>query len=159
MSSLATSLMTAARAVRDHACAPCSGFQTGTAERFRTMLAAYGRASDFLSGRRDFWPESAVVLAFHAARPGSLRRIDTGAVGNTVTRLGGSRLRDGDRIAPCVGPSEICVPREDLGPARPFAVVHAALAKTAPRAGAGLAACENGDMVAAPISLVIKRGG
>ena len=53
-------------------------------------------------------------------------RIDSAGLGQAVVRLGGGRLRDGDRVNPSVGLSDIAGIGEEVSDDLPLALVHAA---------------------------------
>jgi len=67
---------------------------------------------------------------------GYVGRIDTRALGEAVVRLGGGRLKQGDRIDLAVGLSDIARIGDRADPARPLARIHAA-SEDAARAVAG----------------------
>ena len=66
--------------------------------------------------------------------------IDGEALGDAVVHLGGGRLREGDRINPSVGLSDLAGLGEETGAGVPLAMVHAATedaARAAVARGAG----------------------
>jgi thymidine phosphorylase len=61
-----------------------------------------------------------------ALADGYVARIDAEALGHAVVRLGGGRLRDGDKVNPSVGLSDLAGIGEETGEGVPLAMVHAA---------------------------------
>ena len=110
------------------------------AEIFARMVAAQGGPSDILTGwgrhlapapvQRDVFPEVSGIVA----------TIDTRAVGLAVVALGGGRQREGDRIDPRVGLTQLAAPGDAVGPRQPLARVHAADEAAAEAAAATLRA-------------------
>jgi thymidine phosphorylase len=121
--------------------------QSGAAaERFARMVAAQGGPADFLTRWRNRLPEAPVIRDVPAPASGVLSRIDTRAVGLAVVHLGGGRLRNGDKVDPSVGFSDLAPPGAAVGPGAPLGRVHAATEAAAERAIAALqAACTIGD--------------
>ena len=96
------------------------------AEIFGEMVAALGGPIDFVERWPDRLPSAPVVIEVSPEDAGVVSAIDTRAVGEVVVALGGGRRRDGDRVNPSVGLSEIAALGEGVGPDLPFARVHAA---------------------------------
>lgn len=96
------------------------------AEVFGRMVAAQGGPSDFVERWPDRLPAAPVVREVLALDDGYIAGIDCEALGLAVVHLGGGRLRDGDRINPSVGLSELIGLGEEIGAGVPMALVHAA---------------------------------
>jgi thymidine phosphorylase len=96
------------------------------AERFGRMVRAMGGPADFVDRWRDRLASAPVVGAVPAPAAGFLTAIDTEALGQVVVRLGGGRLKAGDRIDPSVGLSGIALLGDPVDAGAPLAVVHAA---------------------------------
>ena len=110
------------------------------AECFGRMVAALGGPSDFVEHYPDRLPAAHLVRDVMADRAGFVTRVDGEALGLAVVRLGGGRLRDGDRINPSVGLSEIMPLGEPVEKGEAIARVHAASAEDAERAVAAVRA-------------------
>jgi len=121
------------------------------AEHFGRMVAAQGGPVDFVANWADHLPEAPVQLDIHPATPGIITAINTRAVGQAVVSLGGGRQREGDRIDPRVGFSELAGIGDEVGPGRPLGRVHAADHTSARAAAASLhAACRMGENATRP---------
>ncbi|MBN2629297.1 MAG: thymidine phosphorylase [Rhodobacteraceae bacterium] len=101
------------------------------AEVFGRMVAAQGGPSDFVERWPDRLPAAPVVREIPALDDGYIARIDTEALGHVVVRLGGGRLRDGDRVHPAVGLSDLIGLGEEIGAGVPLGMVHAATEEAA----------------------------
>ncbi|WP_413870461.1 thymidine phosphorylase [Albidovulum sp.] len=110
------------------------------AETFGRMVAALGGPADFVERYPDRLPAARVVRDVAADRAGFVTAIDGAALGQAVVRLGGGRLRGGDRINPSVGLSEIMPLGEPVEAGEAIARVHAASAEDAERAAAAVRA-------------------
>lgn len=110
------------------------------AERFERMIAAQGGPADFVGAWRRHLPAAAVVRDVLPAAPGIVTAIDVEAVGMAVVRLGGGRMREGDRIDPAVGFSALAGLGAEVSAARPLARVHAATEAAAEAAAEALRA-------------------
>lgn len=108
------------------------------AETFGRMVAALGGPADFVERYPDRLPAARVVRDVAADRAGFVTAIDGAALGQAVVRLGGGRLRGGDRINPSVGLSEIMPLGEPVEAGEAIARVHAASAEDADRAAAAV---------------------
>lgn len=127
------------------------------AERFGRMVAAQGGPTDFLERWADHLPAAPVIREVPAPEPGIVAAIDTRAVGLVVVAMGGGRRREGDRIDPAVGFTDMAPPGTQVGPARPLALVHAADEASAEAAAAALAAAIRLGEAPAPPPLVHER--
>ena len=82
--------------------------------------------SDFVERWPDRLPAAPVVREVPALDDGYIVRIDGEALGQAVVHLGGGRLREGDRVHPGVGLSDLIGLAEEIGAGVPLAMVHAA---------------------------------
>jgi thymidine phosphorylase len=96
------------------------------AECFGRMVAAQGGPVDFVERWPDRLPSAPVVLEVPALDDGYVWAIDAEALGHAVVHLGGGRLRDGDKVNPSVGLSDLAGLGEEMGAGVPMAMVHAA---------------------------------
>jgi thymidine phosphorylase len=110
------------------------------AEVFGEMVASLGGPSDFVERFPDRLPAAPVMQEICLPVSGYVTAIDTHALGMAVVHLGGGRLRDGERINPTVGFSELLALGEEVTPKRPLGMVHAATVPDAERASAALRA-------------------
>ncbi|GGH53021.1 thymidine phosphorylase [Frigidibacter albus] len=115
--------------------------ETGrAAEIFGEMVAALGGPLDFVERFPDRLPAAPVMREVRAAGTGFVAAVDAEALGMAVVRLGGGRLKNGDRINPSVGLSELVMIGERVSPDLPLAMVHAATEAEADRASAAVRA-------------------
>ena len=115
--------------------------ETGrAAEIFGEMVAALGGPMDFVERFPDRLPAAPVMREVRAAGTGFVSAVDAEALGMAVVRLGGGRLKNGDRINPSVGLSEMVMIGERVSPDLPLAMVHAATEAEADRAAAAVRA-------------------
>ncbi len=96
------------------------------AEVFGRMIAAQGGPTDFVERWPDRLPAAPVLREVPAPRAGFVGGIDSEALGLAVVRLGGGRRRDGDRVNPSVGLSDLAAIGEDVSLDLPLAMIHAA---------------------------------
>lgn len=96
------------------------------AEYFGRMVAAQGGPADFVDRWPDRLPSAPVLREVLAPRDGFVAAIDGFALGQAVVRLGGGRLRDGDRVNPSVGLSDLAGLGEEMHRGVPLAIIHAA---------------------------------
>jgi thymidine phosphorylase len=104
------------------------------------MIAAQGGPADFVDRWPDRLPAAPVMIDFLSPLDGFVTAIDTLALGHVVVHLGGGRLREGDRINPSVGLSDLAGLNEPVEPGQPLARVHAATVAQAEAALKPLAA-------------------
>ena len=104
------------------------------AEFFGKMVAGQGGPADFVDRWPDRLPAAPVLREVPALDDGYIVRINTEALGHVVVGLGGGRLRDGDRVHPAVGLSELMGLGDEVGAGVPIAMVHAATEEAADRA-------------------------
>ena len=106
--------------------------RTGEAAvRFDSMVAALGGPAEFSEGWKSCLPAAKVVREVAAPVAGQVAAIDGHAIGMAVVRLGGGRMRDGDRIDPSVGFSDILPLGAEVARGDPLARLHAADAAAA----------------------------
>jgi thymidine phosphorylase len=95
------------------------------AEAFGRMVVAQGGPADFVDRWPDRLPSAPVMLEVPALDDGYVVEIDGQALGQAVVYLGGGRLREGDRVNPSVGLSDLAGIGEEAGAGVPLAMVHA----------------------------------
>lgn len=95
------------------------------AECFGRMVVAQGGPADFVERWPDRLPSAPVMMEVPALADGFVARIDAEALGLAVVHLGGGRLREGDRVNPSVGLSDLAGIGEEAGAGVPLAIVHA----------------------------------
>jgi thymidine phosphorylase len=96
------------------------------AEVFGAMVASQGGPADFVDRWPDRLPSAPVMVEVPALEDGFIGAIDTEMLGHIVVHLGGGRLRDGDRVNPSVGLSDLAGVGEEIGAGVPLGMVHAA---------------------------------
>lgn len=96
------------------------------AEYFGRMITAQGGPGDFIDRWPDRLPAAPVQRPVFSTAKGFVTAINAEGLGRAVVRLGGGRLRDGDRINPSVGLSDLAGIGEELEPGEPLAIIHAA---------------------------------
>ena len=95
------------------------------AECFGRMIVAQGGPVDFVDRWPDRLPSAPVMVEVPALDDGFVTAIDGEALGLAVVHLGGGRLREGDRVNPSVGLSDLAGIGEETGAGVPLAMVHA----------------------------------
>lgn len=95
------------------------------AEWFGRMVAAQGGPADFTDRWADRLPSAPVMIEVPSPRAGHVAAIDGRALGHAVVHLGGGRLREGARINPAVGLSDLAGIGDDLAEGTPLGFVHA----------------------------------
>ena len=95
------------------------------ADRFGRMVAALGGPKRLVDDPWRHLEVAPLTVAIHPDRSGTVRRIDTRAVGMVVVALGGGRTRPQDGIDHAVGLTWLAGLGEEVGPERPLAIVHA----------------------------------
>ncbi|MCE2482149.1 MAG: thymidine phosphorylase [Alphaproteobacteria bacterium] len=127
------------------------------AERFARMVAALGGPGGIVDAPGAHLPAAPVQVSVAPAGEGSVRAMDTRALGVAVMRLGGGRRRATDAIDHAVGLSDLASIGEAVGPERPLCRVHARRDEDARLAAATVrAAISVGEAAAAP-PLVYER--
>ena len=128
------------------------------AEVFGRMVAAQGGPNDFVERWPDRLPAAPVVREIPALDDGYIARINAEALGHAVVHLGGGRLREGDKVHPAVGLSDLIGLGEEIGAGVPLGMVHAATDEAAQAAiKAVQAAYTVGTSVLDELPLVLKR--
>ncbi|AWB49354.1 thymidine phosphorylase [Gemmobacter aquarius] len=128
------------------------------AEYFGRMVAAQGGPADFVDRWPDRLPSAPVVREVPCESDGFVVAIDGRALGEAVVHLGGGRLREGDRVNPSVGVSDLAGLGESVMRGVPLGMVHAADEAAADRAVAAvLAAYRIGTSEPDEPPLVLKR--
>ncbi|WP_103258726.1 thymidine phosphorylase [Tabrizicola aquatica] len=110
------------------------------AEIFGRMVTAQGGPADFVERWPDRLPSAPVVLEVPALQDGYVAAIGGEALGHAVVHLGGGRLREGDKVNPSVGLSDLAGIGEETGEGVPLAMVHAATEEAARAAVAAVQA-------------------
>ena len=134
--------------------------QSGRAvEVFDTMVLALGGEKDFSATWRQKLPEAVIYREIKAPAAGRVSAMDTRALGMAVVDLGGGRKRDGDRIDPSVGLSEIVALGDEVQAGQPLAMLHAADERSARAAEkAVLAAITIGGDAPVPPAILERVG-
>lgn len=128
------------------------------AEYFGRMVAAQGGPADFVDRWPDRLPSAPVVREVACDSDGFVVAIDGRALGEAVVHLGGGRLREGDRVNPSVGVSDLAGLSESVQRGVPLGMVHAADEAAADRAVAAVkAAYRIGASEPDEPPLVLKR--
>ncbi len=128
------------------------------AEYFGRMVAAQGGPVDFVDRWPDRLPSAPVVIEVESDSDGFVVGIDGRALGEAVVHLGGGRLREGDRVNPSVGLSDLAGLGESVMQGVPLCMVHAADQAAAERAVAAVkAAYRIGTSEPEEPPLVMKR--
>jgi thymidine phosphorylase len=122
------------------------------------MVAAQGGPADFVERWPDRLPAATVIRDVPSLTGGFVRTIDGEALGLSVVRLGGGRQREGDKINPSVGLSELAGIGEQIGIGEPLCMVHAATEAQADAAIAAVqAAYAMGEVAPDDPALILKR--
>lgn len=128
------------------------------AEGFGRMVRAQGGPADFVERWADRLPAATVIRDVPCPAGGFVRAIDGQALGLAVVGLGGGRQREGDRVNPAVGLSDLAGIGDEIGAGDPLCLVHAATEAQADEAIALVqAAYAMGKGPAAEPPLVLKR--
>ncbi len=128
------------------------------AEGFGRMVAAQGGATDFVERWADRLPAAPVVREVPSPAGGYVSVVDGQALGLAVVGLGGGRQREGDRVNPAVGLSDLAGIADRIGAGEPLCRVHAATEAQADEAAAIVrAAYVLSDQPQTEPPLVLKR--
>lgn len=128
------------------------------AEWFGRMIAAQGGATDFIDRWADRLPAATVIREVASPGTGFVSAIDGQALGLAVVGLGGGRQREGDRVNPAVGLSDLAGIGDAIAAGEPLCMVHAATEAQAEEAIAQVQAAY--VLAAAPVAeppLILKR--
>lgn len=127
-------------------------------EWFGRMIAAQGGPADFVDRWADRLPAATVIREVPSRDAGFVAAIDGQALGLAVVGLGGGRQREGDRVNPAVGLSDLAGIGDQIAVGDPLCMVHAATEAQADEAIAVVQAAYGlvPDPVAEP-PLVLKR--
>jgi thymidine phosphorylase len=121
-------------------------------------VAAQGGPQDFVDRWPDRLPSAPVVVEVPCPRGGYVTAIDGEALGQAVVHLGAGRLREGDRVNPSVGLSDLAGLGEDISKGLALAMVHAATLDEAQAAVAAVqAAYVLSDVAAEEPPLILER--
>lgn len=130
------------------------------AEWFGRMVTEQGGPADFVDRWADRLPSAPVVMEVQSPVGGHVASIDGQALGLAVVALGGGRQREGERINPSVGLSDMAGIGDEIGRGDPLAMVHAG---TMAQAEAAVRAVQGAYRLTAeaPVEprLVLKRIG
>ena len=130
------------------------------ADWFGRMVAAQGGPADFVDRWPDRLPAATVIREVPSPRQGFVTAIDGQSLGLTVVRLGGGRMREGDKLNLSVGLSDLAGIGEDIGAGDPLCMVHAATMEAAEQAVLAIqAAYTMGDTEPPEPALILKRIG
>lgn len=128
------------------------------ADAFGRMIAAQGGPADFVDRWPDRLPAATVIREVPSLAQGFVQAIDGEALGLTVVRLGGGRQREGDKINPSVGLSDLAGIGEQIGTGDPLCMVHAATEAQAEAAIRAIqAAYALGETAPDDPALILKR--
>lgn len=128
------------------------------AEGFGRMVAAQGGPTDFVERWADLLPAATVIRDVPSPFAGFVRAIDGQALGLAVVGLGGGRQREGDRVNPSVGLSDLAGIGQEIAAGEALCRVHAATEAQADQAMAQVQAAYalGADPVAEP-PLILQR--
>lgn len=114
-----------------------ASLDTGAAaETFARMVASLGGPKHLLDDPWHHLERAPVQLPVLPGRAGTVRDVDTRAVGMAVVSLGGGRTRPQDPVDHAVGLTGLAALGDAVGADRPLAVVHARTAQQAEHAAA-----------------------
>ncbi|MEM7753483.1 MAG: thymidine phosphorylase, partial [Pseudomonadota bacterium] len=100
-----------------------------------------------------------VIREIPAPQAGKIAALDGHTIGMGVVHMGGGRLREGDRIDPSVGYSDILPIGAEVGQGAPVTRLHAASEKAAQAAEKAYLSALTIAEEAAPLPLLIDRVG
>ena len=127
-------------------------------EHFARMVAAQGGPRDFLERWADLLPAATVIRDVPSPAAGFVRAIDGQALGLAVVGLGGGRQREGDRVNPSVGLSDLAGIGQAIAAGDPLCRVHAATEAQADEAMAQVQAAYGlGPSPVAEPPLILQR--
>ena len=129
------------------------------AERFGRMVAALGGPPDFIARWRERLPEAPVIRDVPAGTSGHVAAIDGRAMGMAVVRMGGGRLKGGDRVDPAVGLTRVARLGTKVAEGDPLFRLHARDMASAEAAREAVLAAITIGAAPAPRPLVHERIG
>lgn len=130
------------------------------AECFGRMVAAQGGPADFVERWPDRLPAAPVIVEVPSPASGGVAAIDGQTLGLAVVALGGGRQREGERINPAVGLSDLAGLGARVRAGEPLAMVHAPSEQAAELAIAAVqAAYRLAETAPSTPPLILKRIG
>ena len=128
------------------------------AEWFGKMVTAQGGPADFVERWPDRLPAATVIREVPSLGTGFVSAVDGEILGLAVVHLGGGRQREGERINPSVGLSDLAGIGDEIGAGDPLCMVHAGTEAAADAAVAAVqAAYVMSEAAPAEPQLVLKR--
>ncbi|MEO0917859.1 MAG: thymidine phosphorylase, partial [Pseudomonadota bacterium] len=127
--------------------------------KFDQLVVALGGPEGFSDTWKQRLPEANVIREIKAPQAGKVAALDGHVIGMGVVHMGGGRLREGDRIDPSVGYSEILPIGTDVAKGAPVARLHAASERAAQVAERAFLSAITIDDIAEPSPLMIDRVG
>ncbi len=128
-------------------------------EKFDGLVAALGGPEGFSESWRPRLPEANVIREIAAPQTGRIAALDGQAIGMGVVHMGGGRLREGDRIDPSVGYSDMLPIGAEVTKGAPVARLHAASERAAQAAERAYRAALTMSDTANSVPLLIDRVG
>ena len=95
------------------------------AEVFGKMISALEGPSDFIENYDHYLEKSEIIRPVYAQQAGFVQSMDTRALGMTVVKLGGGRMKASDPIDYAVGLNNIASIGDKVNAEQPLAMVHA----------------------------------
>ena len=128
------------------------------AEWFGRMVSAQGGPADFVERWPDRLPAATVIREVPSLGTGFVSAVDGEILGLAVVHLGGGRQREGERINPSVGLSDLAGIGDEIGAGDPLCMVHAGTEAAADAAVAAVqAAYQMAEVAPTEPQLVLKR--
>ncbi len=127
--------------------------------KFDAMVAALGGPENFSESWRSRLPEANVIREIPAPETGKIAALDGYAIGMGVVHMGGGRLRQGDRIDPSVGYSDILPIGAEVTKGAPVARLHAASERAAQAAERAYLSSLTMSQDATAVPLLVDRVG
>lgn len=128
------------------------------AEWFGKMVTAQGGPADFVERWPDRLPAATVIREVPNLNTGFVSAVNGQTLGLAVVNLGGGRQREGDRINPSVGLSDLAGIGDEIGVGDPLCMVHAGTEAAADAAVAAVqAAYLMSEVAPTEPQLVLKR--
>jgi thymidine phosphorylase len=128
------------------------------AERFARMVTALGGPADLLDQPDAYLPLPEVTLPVLPPRAGHVATEDVRAIGLAIVVMGGGRTRADQAVDHGPGLTQVVPIGAEVGPDRPFCLVHARTTAQAEAAAAEvLAAITVADEPPAPSPVILER--